>query len=119
MTLWLLHSEFANSIFPSVTPISERYTSQTCCACGTIDKSNRKTRGLYVCDCGLSINADRNGANNILQRYLCNRSSGSVALPVVTLVLSRTNEHCLRINSALLRITMQCGLNSRNDSLLS
>ncbi len=79
-----------------VERISERYTSQTCYACGTVKKSNRKTRGLYVCDCGNRINADRNGANNILQRYLRNRSSGSVALPVVTLVLSRTNAHCLR-----------------------
>jgi len=77
--------------------ISEKYTSQTCCACGTVDKSNRKTRGLYVCDCGNKINADRNGANNILQKYLRHRSSGSVALPVVTLVLSRTDAHCLRI----------------------
>ena len=33
---------------------------------------------LYVCDCGNRINADRNGANNILKRYLRNRSSGSV-----------------------------------------
>ena len=81
----------------TVECISERYTSQTCCTCGTVDKSNRKTRGLYVCDCGNRINADRNGANNILQKYLRNRSSGSVALPVVTLVLSRTDAHCLRI----------------------
>jgi len=77
--------------------ISERHTSQTCCKCGMVKKSNRKTRGLYVCDCGNRINADRNGANNILKRYLRNRSSGSVALPVVTLVLSRTDAHCLRI----------------------
>ena len=77
--------------------ISERYTSQTCCKCGIVKKSNRKTRGLYVCNCGNRINADRNGANNILQRYLRNRSSGSVALPVVTLGLSRTDAHCLRI----------------------
>jgi len=83
----------------AVERINEAYTSQTCCACGTVDKSNRKTRGLYICDCGNRINSDRNGANNILQRYLRNRSSGSVALPVVTLVLSRTNAHCLRIYS--------------------
>jgi len=81
----------------TVELISERYTSQTCCKCSVIKKSNRKTRGLYVCDCGNRINADRNGANNILQRYLRHRSSGSVALPVVTLVLSRTDAHCLRI----------------------
>jgi len=77
--------------------ISEKYTSQTCCKCGVVKKSNRKTRGLYVCDCGNRINADHNGASNILKRYLRNRSSGSVALPVVTLVLSRTDAHCLRI----------------------
>ena len=80
----------------AVERISERYTSQTCCACGTVDKNNRKTRGLYVCSCGNRINADRNGANNILTRYLRYRSSGSVALPVVTLVLSRTDAQCLR-----------------------
>jgi IS605 OrfB family transposase len=71
--------------------ISEKYTSQTCCKCGIRKKGNRKTRGLYVCDCGIKINADRNGANNILTRYLRYRSSGSVALPVVTLVLQRTD----------------------------
>ena len=79
--------------------IDEAYTSQTCCKCGVVKKSNRKTRGLYICDCGNHINADRNGANNILTKYLRYRSSGSVALPVVTLVLSRTNAHCLRIYS--------------------
>jgi IS605 OrfB family transposase len=80
-----------------VERISEKYTSQTCCACGTVDKSNRKTRGLYICNCGNRINADRNGAKNILTKYLRHRSSGSVALPVVTLVLQRTDAHCLRI----------------------
>jgi len=87
----------AERIGITVELISEKYTSQTCCSCGTVDKNNRKTRGLYVCNCGNRINADRNGANNILKRYLRYRSSGSVALPVVTLVLSRTDAHCLRI----------------------
>ena len=32
----------------------------------------------------------------MIERYLRHRSSGSVALPVVTLVLSRTDAHCLR-----------------------
>jgi len=77
----------ASRVGIAVERISEKYTSQTCCVCGTVDKSNRKTRGLYVCDCGNRINADRNGANNILTKYLRNRSSGSVALPVVTLAL--------------------------------
>ena len=89
----------AERIGITVELISEKYTSQTCCSCGTVNKSNRKTRGLYVCNCGNRINADRNGANNILKRYLRYRSSGSVALPVVTLVLSRTDAHCIRIYS--------------------
>ncbi len=86
----------------------EKYTSQCCSMHLDADKinqkhavkSNRKHRGLYVCnECKQKINADRNGANNILKRYLRHRSSGSVALPVVTLALLRTDAHCLRIYS--------------------
>ncbi len=43
------------------------YTSQRCSRCGVVDKSNRKHRGLYVCKkCGNVLNADINGAINIL-----------------------------------------------------
>ena len=67
----------------------EEYTSQTCCICGTICKSNRIHRGLYVCNqCGAVINADVNGAINILKRYLPEQisvswSSGCLAQPAV------------------------------------
>ena len=68
--------------------VSEAYTSQECSTCGTIRKSNRKHRGLYICKkCGTEINADVNGAKNILQKYLrdfLSRSIGKVALPSVT-----------------------------------
>ncbi|MFU8653957.1 RNA-guided endonuclease InsQ/TnpB family protein [Methanotorris formicicus] len=51
----------------SVDKVDESYTSQKCSACGIIKKSNRKYRGLYVCsNCGTVINADVNGARNIL-----------------------------------------------------
>ena len=70
-----------------VVQISERNTSKTCSSCGIVRKSNRKYRGFYVCNtkpskrskgknkskkqgCGLKINADVNGAKNILQKYL-------------------------------------------------
>jgi len=68
---------------------SEDYTSQTCCICGTKCKSNRVHRGLYVCNqCGAVINADVNGAINILKRYLPEQigaswSSGCLAQPAV------------------------------------
>ena len=49
----------------------EDYTSQTCSVCGTKCRSNRVHRGLYVCNqCGAVINADVNGAINILKRDL-------------------------------------------------
>lgn len=52
-----------------VISISEEYTSQTCCRCGVVKKSNRISRGLYCCsNCGLTINADCNGAINMLQK---------------------------------------------------
>ncbi|MGZ7095654.1 MAG: RNA-guided endonuclease InsQ/TnpB family protein [Methanobacterium sp.] len=47
----------------------EEYTSQKCSNCGVICKSNRKYRGLYVCkSCGMVLNADVNGAINILHK---------------------------------------------------
>lgn len=61
----------------AVERITEEYTSQTCSVCKPIPsqenahKSNRKYRGLYVCeDCGTVINADVNGAMNIAKKYL-------------------------------------------------
>ena len=57
-----------------------------------IRKSNRKKRGLYVCKfCGRTINADVNGAVNILKKYLQSfnfesRSSGCVAQPKVSMI---------------------------------
>lgn len=68
--------------------VGERDTSKTCSVCGMIKKSNRKHRGLYVCkNCGTKMNADVNGARNILKKYLQEnnilRSIGSVAEPLI------------------------------------
>jgi len=70
-----------------VVTVSERDTSKTCSVCGVIKKSNRKHRGFYSCKCGNKINADVNGAVNILKTYLrenkISRSIGSVAEPLI------------------------------------
>jgi len=72
-----------------VVTVSEEYTSQTCSCCNARRKSNRKHRGLYVCKfCGRVINADVNGAINILKKYLQmfsieQRSIGDVELPIM------------------------------------
>ena len=72
-----------------IVDLNESYTSQTCSQCNTINKSSRVHRGLYVCkQCGAVINADVNGAINILKRYLPEQisvswSSGCLAQPAV------------------------------------
>ena len=70
---------------------NEWNTSKTCSRCGDDTKSNRKHRGLYVCQsCGLVGNADCNGAENMRQKITPSphgedRSNGCVAQPSVHL----------------------------------
>lgn len=66
----------------TVVELDERGTSRTCSACGLQRKSNRVHRGLYVCKgCNSVLNADVNGARNILLRYL--QEVGKPAIGVV------------------------------------
>jgi putative transposase len=51
--------------------VNPAHTSQICSCCGHKAKENRTTQANFVCvNCGYSINADKNAANNILNRYL-------------------------------------------------
>ena len=66
--------------------VDEAYTSQTCSRCGIIRKANRVKRGLYKCkNCNLQINADINGAINIMRNVAPNSlskwSSGDIISP--------------------------------------
>lgn len=46
--------------------VNPAYTSQTCSACGCVSKKNRRSQSLFVCkDCGFTLNADQNAAQNI------------------------------------------------------
>jgi len=52
----------------SVLKINEAYTSQTCSRCGAV---GLRVAGLFQCPtCGLNMNADWNGAKNIMKRAL-------------------------------------------------
>jgi len=71
----------------SVDMVTEEYTSQTCSACKPVPskehakKTNRKHRGLYVCDeCTTVMNADINGAINIGKKYLKELNAQSVVV---------------------------------------
>lgn len=48
--------------------VSPSYTSQTCSRCKSIDKSSRQGEKYHCTTCGYEIDADLNGALNILQR---------------------------------------------------
>ena len=50
--------------------VEPQFTSQTCNACGVVDKSNRKDEKFLCVSCGHSDHADVNAAKNILQRGL-------------------------------------------------
>ena len=50
-----------------VVKINPAYTSQTCNACGVVDKASRKSQARFQCvACGHEANADINAARNIL-----------------------------------------------------
>ena len=69
---FLLKLEYkAELVGITVKRVSEEYTSQMCSNCGVISKKNRKFRGLYVCsNFGSVLNADVNGASNILRKVI-------------------------------------------------
>ena len=54
-----------------VIAVNPAYTSQTCSACGCVDKGNRVDQATFRClSCGHQQNADINAAQNILMRAL-------------------------------------------------
>ena len=61
----------ANLAGITTVQLSERNTSRTCSACGYLNANSRVHRGLYICaECAATLNADINGAINILHKYL-------------------------------------------------
>jgi putative transposase len=49
--------------------VDPRYTSQTCSACGTVDRESRESQASFHCrTCGFRAHADHNAAINILRR---------------------------------------------------
>ena len=60
--------------------VDPAYTSQTCSACGSVDKRNRRSQSEFCCGrCGFVGHADRNAAVNIASRGV--DRSGEVMRP--------------------------------------
>jgi putative transposase len=61
-----------------VIVVAPMYTSQTCSACGNVDRENRKSQALFECVCcGYKENADLNAAKNILRAGQARMACGS------------------------------------------
>jgi IS605 OrfB family transposase len=56
--------------------VDPAYTSQTCSACGFVDKASRKGGGFCCTKCGMQMDADVNAAKNILMRGAYSPPSG-------------------------------------------
>ena len=70
--------ELAEERGVAVMKVCERNTSKTCCLCGKMHNNGRIERGLVVCkETHRSINADVNGAANIM-KVAVNRPLSSV-----------------------------------------
>jgi len=88
--------EIGEELRIKITKVDESYTSRTCSLCGEAHKGRRIKRGLFKCPrIGKAINADLNGAINILhipeflgagsggQLPVRNRGNGLKTQPVV------------------------------------
>lgn len=54
-----------------VVGINPRHTSQMCCHCGYVHRSNRRSQSRFLCGaCGFELKADLNAARNIVRKYL-------------------------------------------------
>jgi putative transposase len=52
-----------------VVNVDPAYTSQTCSACGHVDRGNRPNQATFCCrSCGFAEHADQNAARNIAAR---------------------------------------------------
>ena len=61
-----------------VVVVEPRYTSQTCSACGNVDRASRQSQELFECvRCGYEENADINAAKNILRAGRARMACGS------------------------------------------
>jgi len=66
-----------------VVLVDPAYTSQACSGCGHCERANRRSQGSFLCrSCGVTMNADWNGARNIAYRAAVNQHMVPDALPI-------------------------------------
>ena len=65
----------------TLVAVPPQYTSQTCHACGVVDRQSRRTQSLFVSTAyGADIHVEVNAAKNILAARLAVIARGGLAL---------------------------------------
>lgn len=81
----------AKAVGIKVILVNEAYTSQNCHCCG--QRGQRMKRGLFHCsNCGLTINADINGAFNILNKAAPVRAFAGIGVRAFLLSSGQRND---------------------------
>src|SRR3990167_2455658 len=76
--------------------IDPRNTSRTCSVCGFVSKSNRKSQSIFSCkSCGITLDADFNGAANIASKGNLINLPIAVHAPIVIAPPLGTASHLL------------------------
>ncbi|MER3403034.1 MAG: hypothetical protein C4337_06990 [Armatimonadota bacterium] len=69
----------------NVVGLDPRHTSQMCCRCGYVHRSNRRSQSRFLCRaCGFELNADLNAARNIARNYLAGGGMSAACGPLST-----------------------------------
>lgn len=78
----------------TLVKVNPAYSSQTCSACGVIDRASRESQASFACQsCGFASHADTNAAINILRRSTASmRVEDGELIPAVE---TRTANHAL------------------------
>lgn len=82
----------------TVAGVDPRHTSQACSCCGHVARTNRRSRGRFVCrKCGYELHADLNAARNIAATYhasVARRDAGGLPVnqPIVSVPVPRHQE---------------------------
>jgi putative transposase len=89
----------------TVIAVDPRHTSQQCSRCGHTARTNRRSRGRFVCRvCGLELHADLNASRNIAAKYHASVGrSDAGGLPVMQPIVSSLR---VQMQAALLELAV-------------
>ncbi len=79
----------------TVVGVDPRHTSQMCRCCGHTARTNRRSRGVFICRaCGFHLHADLNAARNSAAKYRAQVGTACLGGPSVNRPIVSTSDSC-------------------------